>query len=85
MLPRLAAPPPPVNPTTLSTAGSELVISANCTSIFCIVWEDVSWSAWIDPLKRPVSCCGKKPLGTTMYRYTVSPTVISSTMDVRYG
>ena len=29
-----------------------------------MAWKDVSWSAWIEPVSRPASCCGKKPFGT---------------------
>ena len=36
----------------------------NC-AIFCrISWNEMLWSAWMPPLIRPVSCCGKKPFGT---------------------
>jgi len=64
----LELPDPPVNAITLSTASSALTIDANCVSSLLIDWNDVSWSAWIAPVKRPVSCCGKKPLGTITYR-----------------
>src|SRR6266850_6789599 len=49
---------------------------------FCMAWKDVSWSAWMDPLRRPVSCCGKKPLGTIVYRNTVATIVARVTSSV---
>jgi hypothetical protein len=55
---------PPRKPVALSTAGSRMTVSVNAASFFCIAWNETSWSAWIEPLRRPVSCCGKKPLGT---------------------
>ena len=36
---------------------------------FCrIAWNEMLWSAWMPPTSRPVSCCGKKPLGMITYR-----------------
>ncbi len=60
--------PPPVKPTTLSTAGSLRTIAMNCVSFCCIDWNEMLWSAWMPPMTRPVSCCGKKPLGTAQNR-----------------
>jgi hypothetical protein len=62
MKPELRA-PPPTNPTTFSTAGSERTIVMKSASFCCIDWNEVLWSAWIEPPMRPVSCCGKNPLG----------------------
>ena len=61
-------PPPfdPVNAITWSTAGSFLMIPTNSIRWSRIAWKEVSWSAWMEPFMRPVSCCGKKPFGTTM-------------------
>ena len=60
--------PPPVNPTAVSTAGSCLRMLTNCVSFCCISWNEMLWSAWMMPISRPVSCCGKKPFGMTSYR-----------------
>jgi hypothetical protein len=55
--------PPPVNPTTVSTAGSACTSFTNSRSFFSMAWKEIDWSAWMPPVRRPVSCCGKKPLG----------------------
>ena len=57
-------PPPPVNPMTVSTAGSARTMSMKVASFCCIAWKEMLWSARMKPISRPVSCCGKKPLGT---------------------
>ena len=38
----------------------------------CIAWNEMLWSAWMPPIIRPVSCCGKKPFGTITYSTTFS-------------
>ncbi|CPK88331.1 Uncharacterised protein [Bordetella pertussis] len=45
------------------------------SSLGTVAWNEVPWSPRKKPSSWPVSCCGKKPLGTTMYRYTLSPMV----------
>ena len=60
--------PPPVKPTTLSTAGSARTTARKRSSRARMAWNEVAWSACIEPMMRPVSCCGKKPLGITTYR-----------------
>ncbi len=60
----LLAAPPPVKPTTLSTAGSPCTMAMNCVIFCCMSWNEIAWSAWTMPITRPVSCCGKMPLGT---------------------
>ena len=60
--------PPPVKPITFSTAGSWRTISTKSASFFRIAWNEMLWSAWMYPTSRPVSCCGKKPLGTMTYK-----------------
>ena len=72
---------PPVKPVTLTTAGSDWTILMKLSSLVRISWNDVAWSARMKPIRRPVSCCGKKPLGTITYRYTFSATVSSSTIQ----
>ncbi|MCY1233991.1 hypothetical protein D9M72_465580 [compost metagenome] len=70
---------PPVKPVTFSTAGSDCTILIKLSSLPRMAWNDVAWSARIKPISRPVSCCGKKPLGTITYRYTFSAMVAIST------
>jgi hypothetical protein len=53
--------PPPVKPTTLSTAVSFCTIAMNCVIFCCMSWNEMLWSAWMPPTSRPVSCCGKNP------------------------
>jgi hypothetical protein len=57
---------PPVNPVTFATAGSACTISINCFIFCAMAVKEMSCEACTDPIMRPVSCCGKKPLGTTM-------------------
>ncbi|MEY9685692.1 hypothetical protein ABIF13_006466 [Bradyrhizobium elkanii] len=66
LVPPGPTPPPPVKPTAVSTAGSDFTMSMNWVSFCCISWNEVLWSAWIEPTSNPVSCCGTKPLGTTL-------------------
>ena len=47
-----------------------------------MAWKEVDWSAWMAPMMRPVSCWGKKPLGTKMYRATVAAAVARVVMAV---
>ena len=52
-----------------------MTMPTNC-SIFCfIAANEMSWSAWTDPTTRPVSCCGKKPVGTLVYKTMVKAAV----------
>ena len=45
-------------------------------SSFCsIAWNEMLWSAWMPPIMRPVSCCGKKPFGMIMNSQTFSTIV----------
>ena len=71
ILPLLIALFPPTNAMLLLTAGSDMTISLNWRCFTRIASNDTSWDAWIDPLSRPVSCCGKNPLGTLMIKYRV--------------
>jgi hypothetical protein len=41
-----------------------MTIAMNSESLRCMDWKEVCWSAWIEPVSRPESCCGKKPFGT---------------------
>ena len=68
MLPRVAAPPPPPpKPHDVSTPGSSatMVDELRRASRF-MASKEMSCSATMEPPRRPVSCCGKKPLGTMM-------------------
>ncbi len=55
---------PPVKPTTFATPGSARTIAMKSASFCRIAWNEMLWSAWMRPMSWPVSCCGKKPLGT---------------------
>ena len=57
-------PPPPVNATTASTAGSCMTAFTNRVVFSRMAWNEMFCRAWIMPVSRPVSCSGKKPLGT---------------------
>ena len=59
---------PPVKAVTFSTSGSRCTMPASFTSRCCMAWKELDWSATIEPFSRPVSCCGKKPLGTITYK-----------------
>ncbi len=58
--------PPPVKETTFSTAGSFSTIRMRMLSFVSSAGNEVSWAASTLPFSRPVSCCGKKPLGMMM-------------------
>ena len=84
----MVLPPPPLPPVDadiVSIAGSACTIFTICSRIASIAWNEVSWSARIVPCMRPLSCCGKNPLGTLMNRYTFSPIVATSTSSVIAG
>ena len=59
---------PPVKPATLFTFGLLCTMRIISENFSFIAWNDVDWSARMPPIISPVSCCGKKPFGTTMYR-----------------
>ena len=59
-----------------------MTMFTNSASFPCIAWKEVSWSAWIEPVSRPVSCWGKKPFGIFAYRKTVAAIVASVTTSV---
>ena len=61
-------PPPPVKPITVSTAGSFPTMSTTFVSFSRMDWNETSCAARIPPVRRPVSCCGKNPFGTIVYR-----------------
>ncbi|MNY62249.1 hypothetical protein D3C86_1990350 [compost metagenome] len=66
-----------MKPATLSTAGS-LSTARRKISIFgCITLNDRPSSPRIMPISWPVSCCGRKVLGTLTNRNTFSAMVAS--------
>ena len=78
-------PPPPVKPSTAATFSSLAIVLTTSASLSDIDWKEMSWDAWMPPARRPVSCCGKKPFGTTMKSFTLSATVPSVTSSIRNG
>ena len=83
-VPRLwLMPSTPTKKTTLSTAGSCRIRSASWRWRSAMAVKDVSCGASAMPWITPVSCTGKKPLGTTMYSTTVSARVPRATPRVR--
>ncbi len=58
--------PPPTKPVTFSRAGSDWTAATYWFSRRSMPWNETSWAATMDPTMRPVSCWGKKPLGTMM-------------------
>ena len=56
--------PEPMNEAIVATAGSARTIRATrCCNCF-MAMKEISWAASVVPKMMPVSCCGKKPLGT---------------------
>ena len=55
--------PPPMNPATLSTAGSRSTAVRNASIFGCMIWNDIPSSPRMKPPSCPVSCCGRKLLG----------------------
>ena len=46
--------------------GSFITMSTNCVIFSFMAANEMSCAACTDPMTRPVSCCGKNPLGTMM-------------------
>ena len=57
---------PPAKPTLVATAGSLITMFMNWVIFPFMAEKEMSCAACTDPLIRPVSCCGKKPFGTSM-------------------
>ena len=72
--------PPPVNPSTLSIAGSRRTTSMNCVSFCFMASKEMLWSPCTKPTMRPMSCSGKNAFGITMYRKKLRQTVSSSSI-----
>ena len=58
--------PAPTNDTTPVTAGSRSTISATCVCKSISRGIETLCAASVTATSTPVSCCGRKPFGTTM-------------------
>ena len=56
--------PPPMKEASVATAGSSRTIRATFCWSSVMAVKEMSWAASVVPKMMPVSCCGKKPLGT---------------------
>ncbi|MCY1224955.1 hypothetical protein D9M72_371330 [compost metagenome] len=56
---------PPMNPATLSTASSFNTARRKISIFGCITLKDRPSSPRMKPISWPVSCCGRKVLGTS--------------------
>ena len=63
-------------------SGSWRSTSANCTMRPFIAWNDESCGPCAEPEMKPVSCCGKKPLGMMMKSTAVVASVRMKTHSV---
>ncbi len=70
------------NIATPVTSGSCRMTSANCTWRRFIASNDESCVDCALPKMKPVSCCGKKPLGMTTNSTTVRASVAKNTIRV---
>jgi hypothetical protein len=68
---------------TLFTAGSCRMRSASCCWRSAMAANEMDWSASVVACSVPVSCTGKKPLGTHKYSTTVSTSVAPKASQVR--
>ncbi len=75
-------PPAPMAMAMVATAGSLATTSPSASCRRIISAKEMSCAASDTPLMRPVSCCGKKPLGMAMNRYTVPASVAKNTNSV---
>ena len=73
------APSTPMNEATLCTAGSCRMRAASARWCSAIAANDVDCAASVMPWSWPVSCSGKKPLGTSRYSAAVSASVSAKT------
>jgi hypothetical protein len=60
----------------------DVLVVLDWRSLSEIRWNEVLWSAWMNPNMRPVSCSGKNPLGMMMKSQTVSTTVDKNTISI---
>ncbi|MNT15012.1 hypothetical protein D3C72_1500430 [compost metagenome] len=75
-------PSTPMNEDTACTSGSSSTRRAAVCWRSAMAGKEMDCGAWVMAWIRPVSCCGKKPLGTTMYSSTVSAKVATATTRV---
>ena len=52
-------PEAPTEEPTPATAGSASTISSACCCSFAMASKEMSAEAWVEPMIRPVSSCGK--------------------------
>ena len=71
-----------MNEERLRTAGSRSTTLASACCRSAIAGNETDWSASDTPRIRPVSCTGKKPLGTTKKSATVAASVAPATSNV---
>ncbi len=55
-------PPPPMKKWDSVTSGSRLTTWATCWIFSAVLAKDASWEVTRVPERKPVSCCGKKPV-----------------------
>ena len=60
----LADPAPTVD-ITLTTSGSAATMAATAFWRSAMAVKETSSGPWVEPVRRPVSSCGKKPLGVS--------------------
>ena len=77
-------PSTPMNDDRLSTAGSFSTTSASFCWRSAIAENEIDCDASEIPWITPVSCTGKKPLGTTTYNTPVSTSVPMATSSVLF-
>ena len=63
-----AVPPPPMNIAIESTAGSACTIWLSSSWRRFISANEMSWGISETAVRKPLSCCGKKPFGIRMKR-----------------
>ena len=60
---------PPKNAVAPSTAGSAMTMPTICPIFWFMDWKEIVLVGHAPVrFRRPISCCGKKPLGTVMYK-----------------
>ena len=73
-------PAPPIKPPTASTLGLSKTLRLIARKSCCMAPYEMLCEAMMLPFRRPVSSCGKKPLGTRTYSTparTITSTVTS--------
>ncbi|MNT88516.1 hypothetical protein D3C72_2290910 [compost metagenome] len=77
-------PSTPMNDDRLATAGSCITTLATASCLRAMAPNEVVCAASVMPWITPVSCTGKKPLGTSRYSSTVSTSVATATISVAF-